>query len=118
MVQMAQKAVQGNPYWQRQYERLERRAGKNKAIVAVARKLLVAVWHILTKEEADRHAAPAQVAASLFALAYKVGVRRLPDRTAKQFVSRQLDRLGIGQSLKSFKWGSKVIKLPPSSLPA
>ena len=37
----------------------------NKAIVVIAHKLLVVVWHVMTKQEADRHAVQARVARSL-----------------------------------------------------
>lgn len=36
------------------FERLAKRIGSKKAIVAVARKLLVTIWHVLTKQEVDR----------------------------------------------------------------
>jgi hypothetical protein len=38
-----------------------RASGRWKAMVAIARKLLVVVWHVLTKEVADRHAVPVNV---------------------------------------------------------
>jgi hypothetical protein len=47
--------VEHHPYWKDRFERLEARIGKKKAIVAIARKLLVVVWHVLSKQEADRH---------------------------------------------------------------
>jgi transposase len=43
MVEAAWVAVEHHPHWQAQFERLTRRIGKQKAIVAIARKLLVAV---------------------------------------------------------------------------
>jgi transposase len=119
MVEAAQAAVRSHDYWQTEYLRLAKRVGKKKAKVAVARKLLVAAWHVLTKEEADRHASAEQVACSFFALAYKVGVRNLPDGlSALAFTRQQLDRLGIGQELTTIRWGSKTFKLPPSKLVA
>ena len=42
----------------REYARLEKRVGSNKAVVVIARKLLVVVWHVLTDREADRHVTP------------------------------------------------------------
>ncbi|MBA3532296.1 MAG: IS110 family transposase [Ardenticatenales bacterium] len=84
-------------------------------MVAIARKLLVAVWHILTKGVADRHSNARQVVCSFFAHAYKVGVANLPDGlSAKEFTRQQLDRLGIGEELTQIPWGSKTFKLPPS----
>ena len=38
-----------------EFERLSARIGKPKAIVAIARKLLVAVWHVLSQKSADTH---------------------------------------------------------------
>jgi hypothetical protein len=79
--------------------------------------LLVAVWHILTKVEADCHAVPQQVATSLFTRAYRVRVNNLPDgQSALQFTRNQLDRLGIGQEVTHIPWGSKRFKLPTSKL--
>ncbi len=96
---------------------MEPRMGRSKAIVAIARKLLVAVWHILQKEAADRHGDEQSIAASFFKLAYEIGVKNLPEKkSAKVFTREQLDRLGIGAELKTIPWGSKQIKLPPSSL--
>ena len=117
MVDAANAAVRHHPFWKREFERLEPRLGRSKAIVAVARRLLVAVWHILSKEEADRHLDEQSVAASLFKLAYELRVKNLPDgQSAKTFTRNQLDRLGIGQNLKVIPWGSKKVKLPPSGL--
>ena len=118
MVQAAWHAVRTNPHWKREFARLEKRLGKQKAIVAIARRLLVAVWHVLSGECADRFADSRHVACSLFAHAYRVGVRNLPnDMSALAFVRRHLDRLGMGMELTHLPWGSKTYKLPPSSLP-
>lgn len=56
VVEGAWGAVRSDPYWQAQYERLKKRMHPNKAIVAIARRLLVAIWHILTKREPYHHA--------------------------------------------------------------
>jgi len=70
---------------------------------------------VLTKAVADRFASDEQVAAAIFALAYKVGVQNLPGGGgARQFVRDQLDRLGLGQELTHIPWGSKRFRLPPS----
>jgi hypothetical protein len=46
-----------------------------------------------------------------------VGVRNLPNGvTAKDFTRQQFDRLGLGQKLEVIPWGSKKVKLPPSTL--
>jgi hypothetical protein len=117
MVTIANNCVDYHPYWKAAFEQLMLRIGRSKAIVAIARRLLVAVWHVLTKEVADRNAVPVDVARALFAHAYRVGVRNLPDhQSAVQFTRNQLDRLGIGAEVERVPWGSKRPKLPPSKL--
>ncbi len=117
MVEAANAAVHHHPFWKKEFERLEYRLGRSRAIVAIARKLLITVWHVLMLEVADRHNDPRDVACSLFKLAYAVKVRNLPDKvSAKEFTRKQLDRLGIGQELTYIPWGSKKVKLPPSRL--
>lgn len=119
MVQAAHNASKTHPFWKAEYARLEARISRQKAIVAIARKLLVAVWHVLTKECADRHAESVNVARSLFRFAYRAGVRNLPKGTkALDFTRQQLDRLQLGQELTELPWGSRTFKLPPSSLAA
>jgi transposase len=117
MVDAANAAVRHHPFWKREFERLSPRLGRSKTIVAIARKLLVAVWHILHNEVADRHAEEVSIAASMFKLAYEIGVKNLPEgKSAKTFTREQMDRLGVGRNLSVIPWGSKRVKLPPSSL--
>jgi transposase len=117
MVNAANVAVQHHPFWKKEFARLEVRLGRSKAIVAIARKLLVAVWHILTFEAVDRHADERSVAASFINLAYKMGVKNLPNGiSAKTFARQQMDRLEIGAGMTAVPWGSKRIVLPPSKL--
>jgi len=117
MVNAANHAIEHHPHWKKEFERLEPHLGRSKAVVAIARKLLVAVWHVLSEKAADRFADPANVARSFFTYAYRVGVRNLPEgRSALSFTREQLDRLGIGQDLLEIPWGSKPHKLPASKL--
>jgi len=96
---------------------MERQLGRKKAIVAVGRKLLVAVWRALPERTADRFAEPQQVASSLSAMAYRVGVRGLPaGQTPLIFTSAQPDRLGLGSEVSQIPWGSKRFRLPASAL--
>jgi transposase len=117
MVNAANHAIEHHPHWKKEFERLEPHLGRSKAVVAISRKLLVAVWHVLSEKAADRFADPANVARSFFAHAYKVGVRNLSQgQSALAFTREQLDRLGIGQELQEIPWGAKRHKLPPSKL--
>jgi hypothetical protein len=115
MVEAAQAAARTHPYWKTVYARLEPRLGRNKTIVAIARKLLVAVWHVLSEQTGDRRADAVNVAKSLFKLAYRMGVRNLPEgMSALAFTRIQLDRLGLGAELMHLPWSGKRYKLPPS----
>ncbi len=116
MIEAAWAAVRYHPYWKGRFCDLAKRIGKLKAIVAMARKLLVVVWHVLTRQVADRHADVPAVARKLttWALHYKASARQnLP---TANFVRQQLDQLGIGMDLDSFRYGRRVISLPPSQV--
>lgn len=117
MVEAAHTATRTHPHWQAELARLEPRLGQNKALVAIARKLLVAVWHVLTQHSADRFAQPEQVARKLMQHAYRIGRDGRPGgQSCGQYVRRQLDRLGLGTELTSLRWGTRTIPLPPSRL--
>jgi transposase len=118
MVETAHTAVRTHPHWQAELARLEPRLGKNKAIVAIARKLLVAVWHVLTEGCADRFADPERVARKLLQHAYRLGRAHRPQgQTAAQYVRQQLDRLSLGAEVTAISLGqTRRISLPPSQL--
>ena len=117
MVEAANVAVCHHPFWKKEFARLEFRLGRSKAIVAIARHLLVAVWHILKSEGVDRHANVTSVAASMLQLAYQIKKRNLPKGVSgRAFVREQLDRLGIGHDLAAVPSGKKKLNLPPSRL--
>lgn len=116
MVEAAWTAVNFHPHWKAEFARLEPRLGRNKAIVTIARKMLVAVWHILTEAQADRFAQPELVALKLLRYAYTLGAEHRPEgQSAAAYARAQLDRLGIGADLPSVAWGKRSISLPPSS---
>jgi hypothetical protein len=116
-VNAANHAVEHHPHWKKEFERLEPHLGRSKAVVAIDRKLLVAVWHVLSKKTADRFADPGSVTRSFYAHTYRVGIRNLPEgQSALAFTREQLDRLGIGKDLQEIPCGSKPHKLPLSKL--
>ena len=70
------------------------RLGKQKAVVAIARKLLVAIWHVLTHEQADVHADGQAIARTL--LRWIERYDTLPGRHRSQGprLRQYLDQLG------------------------
>lgn len=120
LVEAAQTAVNSHPHWKAELARLQPRLGRNKAIVAIARKLLVAVWHVLAENETDRFAEPVGVARKLLNYAYLLGKENRPEKqSGAQYARQQLDDLGLGADLTAIPWGPSrpPIPMPPSKLP-
>ena len=117
LIEAAQVAANSHPHWKAELARLQSRLGRNKAIVAIARKLLVAVWYILAQHKTDRFAQPEAIAQKFLKFAYQLGKENRPaGQSAAQFVRQRLDALQLGQELTSIAWGSKKpIPLPPST---
>jgi transposase len=117
LVEAAHVAAANHPHWKAELARLQPRLGYNKAIVAIARKLLVTVWHVLARKVADRFAEPEKVSKKMLRFAYEIGKENRDGKTAAQFARERLDVLDMGQELTSIPWGTKKpIPLPPSKL--
>jgi len=117
MVEAAHTASRTHVHWQAELARLAPRLGKNKTIVAIARKLLVTVWHVLTDGCADRFADVEQVARKLLRHAYCLGREHRPKgQSAPEYVRQQLDRLGYGGDLTAISLSDRTVILPPSRL--
>jgi transposase len=117
LIEAAQVAANSHPHWKAELARLQPRLGRNKAIVAIARKLLVAVWYILAQHKTDRFAQPEAIAQKFLKFAYQLGKANRPaGQSAAQFVRQRLDALSLGTDLTAIAWGSKKpIPLPPST---
>jgi transposase len=117
LIEAANVAANNHPHWKAELARLEPRLGRNKAIVAIARKLLIAVWYVL-QGKTDKYAELEAVAQKMLRFAYTVGKANRPKgQTAAQFARVRMDALGLGGELTSIPWGSKKpIPLPRSSL--
>jgi transposase len=113
LIESAWTAVRYDQHWQEQFEHLAYRIGREKAIVAIARKLLVIIWHVLTAKVADRKAVPQQVARYFITWGRQLRVKTLLGLKASQFARQQLDRLPLGQELERVPYGSVIYCLPP-----
>jgi transposase len=119
LTEAAQAAANTHPHWQTELARLEPRLGYSKAIITIARKLLVAVWYILNQHVPDRFAQPEQVSNKLLRLAYRLGKTSRPaGQTTAAYVRLQLDHLDLGKDLTSISLGKNKprMPLPPSTL--
>jgi transposase len=111
LVECAWVAVRHGPNWKATYRQLKKRMPKAKAITAIARKLLVVIWHVLSKRELDRHADPQAVARSLMTWATIHRLATSLGLTRPTFVKRELTRLGIVDQVKTMRYGSKVYNI-------
>lgn len=106
LVEAAWIAVDTHPYWKREFERLARRMDKNKAIVAIAHKLLIAVWHVLTERVADKHATPKMVAFKLMRWSWELTEQQRGGLSSRQFIRLGLMHLKLGEDLTHVVYGN------------
>ena len=99
LVQAAWAAVRSDSYWKAQYQRLTKHKHPNQAIVAIARRLLVSAWHILTKREPYRRADDEALAYKMMIWSQRMDEKALRGLTRQQFIKYGLLRLGVGQDL-------------------
>lgn len=103
MVEAAWRAVRMSPYWKEQYEKfLQRMRRPNQAIVVVARKLLVAVWQVLSKAETDVHAGAEDLAYKMLVLSWDLDASVRQGLTYKQFAKYALMKLGVEDDITRF----------------
>ena len=96
LVEAAWAAVRWSAHWQRRFEQLAERIGSAKAIVALARKLLVCIWYVLSARVVDRHADAPAVARRLSNWGARHGVARRLGLSRTAFIRQHLDHLGLG----------------------
>jgi transposase len=99
MVQAAWSAVRYHSFWKAQFQQLLRRKSKGKAIVAIARRLLVVVWNVMSERAADRRADPDMVGFKLMVWAWKLSQDERGGLTVPQFVRYHLMQLQLGDEL-------------------
>jgi transposase len=103
MVEAAWRAIRMSPFWKEQYEKHLRRMRKpNQVIVVIARKLLVAIWHVLSKEETDVHASEEDLAYKMLLLSWSLNDNVRMGLTYKQFAKYALMKLGIENDITRF----------------
>lgn len=103
MVEAAWRAVRLSPFWKAEYEKhLKRMRKPNQAIVVIARKLLVAIWHVLSEEETDIHASEEDLAYKMLLLSWSLKEDTRRGLTYKQFAKYALMKLGVETDITRF----------------
>jgi hypothetical protein len=113
MVEAAWVAVGGHSYWKELFERLAVRVGKPKAIIAIARKMLLVVWHVLTKHVADREAVSEKVAGKFLEWSWKLGRANRAGLDSGIFIRREMRRLKLGDNIIAISRGKRTFAIPP-----
>ncbi len=116
LVEAAWRAIRISPYWKEQYERYLRRMRRpNQAIVVIARKLLVAVWHVLSQEETDEHASEEDLAYKMLVLAWDLDEDVRMGLTYKQFAKYALMKLGVETDITRFVRKNVARRIAPKA---
>lgn len=103
MVEAAWRAVRMSPFWKAEYEKhLKRMRKPNQAIVVIARKLLIAIWHVLSKEETDIHASEEDLAYKMLLFSWSLSEEVRQGLTYKQFAKYALMQLGVETDITRF----------------
>jgi len=103
MVEAAWRAIRMSPYWKAEYEKYLRRMRKPcQAIVVIARKLLVAIWHVLSKEETDVRASEEDLAYKMLLLSWSLNENVRKGLTYKEFAKYALMKLGVDNDITRF----------------
>jgi len=114
LVEAAWRAVRMSPYWKDQFENFKRRMRPNQAIVAIARKLLVAAWHVLAKETTDCRASEEDLAYKMLLWSWSLDDEARLGLTHKQFAKYGLLRLGVQTDLARFVRGKVARRIAPT----
>ena len=99
LVEAAQRAVKSDPLWTRRFQELQKRMHRNQAIVAIARRLLELVWHVLTRRQPYRHFSHERIAYKYLTWAWQMDDESRDGLTRQQFARYYMMRLGIGHDL-------------------
>jgi hypothetical protein len=114
LIEAAWKAVQMSVLWKQHYEELKKRKGPCKAIVAIARKLLVTIWYVLAREETDRNASEEDLAWKMLLWSWSMGDEARLGLTPKQFAKYSLMRLGVESDVTEFMRGKVLRRIAPT----
>ena len=90
---------------------MSRRISKQKAIVAIARKLLVAIWHGLAHQEADTNAQVEAVTRKLLNWISHAGATPGKKRDRLLLLYQYLDQLGLSEEVEEVKYCGATYRL-------
>jgi transposase len=115
LVEAAWGAVRSDPYWKAQYNHFKKSKHSGKAIVAVARKLLVAAWHVLSNRQPYRHFDDETIAYKMLIWAQSMDEVARKGLSRQQFAKYGLLRIGVGQNITRIVKNGFPRRIAPAS---
>ena len=92
-MEVAWAAVQNSALWRQRYQKLAHKKGSQKANVAIARRILVTIWHVWYKQEQYRDMTTDAITCKYTRWAYTHRLARSQGYTAKQFAELMLSKI-------------------------
>ena len=114
LVEAAWQAIRSNPRLRAQYDELCKRKHPNQAIVAIARKLLVTLWYLLSKQESYTPSTDEDLAYKMLTWAWHMDKSALRGMTNQQFAKYGLLQLGRGKDLTRIVKGGRPRRIAPT----
>jgi transposase len=111
LIEAAWAAVRYDPYWKAEFQALKRRKHPNQAITAIARKLLVVIWHVLTKREVYHRSSEQQIAFKMLMWSWTMNEAAFGGLDRRQFLRSALLRLGIGDDMTRIVRGGRPYRV-------
>jgi transposase len=113
LVEAAWQAIRSNPKLRAEYDQLCKRKLPNQAIVAIARKLLVTLWYVLSRQESYDHFTDEDLAYKMLTWAWHIDKSAKRGMTNQQFAKYGLLQLGRGENLTRIVKGSSPRRIAP-----
>jgi len=113
LVEAAWQAIRANARLRAQYDELCKRKLPNQAIVAIARKLLVTLWYLLSKQESYDRSSDEDLAYKMLTWAWHIDQTALNGLTNQQFAKYGLLQLGRGEQLTRIVKGGVPRRIAP-----
>lgn len=113
LVEAAWQAIRSNARLRAQYDELCKRKHPNQAIVAIARKLLVTLWYLLSRNESYAPASDEDLAYKMLTWAWHMDKRAKRGLTNQQFAKYALLQLGRGEHLTRIVKGGQPRRIAP-----
>jgi len=114
LVEAAWQAIRANARLRAQYDELCQRKHSNQAIVAIARKLLVTLWYLLSRQEAYDRSTAEDLAYKMLTWAWHIDKSARNGLTNQQFAKYGLIQLGRGEQLTRIVKGGAPRHIAPT----